>query len=703
MSMRTAVWISVFATACSANPPAGPIVDGEVPTTQGGDVTLQPQAPDTPWFHGQAGSGSPESDTQAPLHAPTEVRTARPWAGDRVDGGAMVANAAQTLLYVADTEEDSILIVNPTGFVVQRVPIGDEPTRVARVGEDLFVTLRGTGELVRLTARQGTVSEVDRVFLGAEPYDIAVSQEAERLYVTLSQQDTVIALDGPTLAEIGRWTVSGEPKWVTTSHDGGAERVWVGTARATRLREITVGTGALRTLPLGTIPRFQDPNCVNRTVAPRITGDLAIDAAGLLYVPVLFADTQLVEPPENLAHLQGFAGDTASPPPSGPAGVGVGCRDIPRGVAPGGYGVVSDGVHKPGRPGRLTPSIVQVDTTPSARPPRPLAFGANVEVGELHSYPGAVTVDGGDLLIPAPGSSVLVVARPGELVDGEDAGPLVPMQRRTLGTSAGPLQAVRFGPDLIAVWSFLERGVTLIDRARASGVLDPRAVVDRDAATRIDATPSSLSPDLQAGRRAFWSADDLRVSGLGSGVSCETCHADGRNDGLTWQFEDMVRQTPSLAGGVSDTAPFTWTGVVGTVKEEVELTSAHRMGGGGAVGVAEAIALYVDTLRAPIRPASNASAVARGQAIFRREDVGCVTCHEGTTFTDGQEWSVMGFTTPTNTPTLRGIGGSAPYLHDGSAPTVRAVLERARSGEMGNTADLTDAELSDLEAYLLSL
>ena len=99
----------------------------------------------------------------------------------------------------------------------------------------------------------------------------------------------------------------------------------------------------------------------------------------------------------------------------------------------------------------------------------------------------------------------------------------------------------------------------------------------------------------------------------------------------------------------------------------------------------------------------SATQVARGKALFQRGDVGCATCHSGTVYADGQNWAVMGFNTPTNTPSLRGIGGSAPFLHDGSAASLRDVLVRAKDGSMGNTGSLSDAELDDLEAYLKTL
>lgn len=57
-----------------------------------------------------------------------------------------------------------------------------------------------------------------------------------------------------------------------------------------------------------------------------------------------------------------------------------------------------------------------------------------------------------------------------------------------------------------------------------------------------------------------------------------------------------------------------------------------------------------------------------------------------------------------DTPTLHGLWASAPYLHDGSAPDLAAVLrERNATGRHGRTSSLSAADLQDLIAYLLSL
>jgi hypothetical protein len=57
-----------------------------------------------------------------------------------------------------------------------------------------------------------------------------------------------------------------------------------------------------------------------------------------------------------------------------------------------------------------------------------------------------------------------------------------------------------------------------------------------------------------------------------------------------------------------------------------------------------------------------------------------------------------------DTPSLRGLHASAPYLHDGSAPNLETVLIDANPDDLhGSTSDLDEANIADLLEYLLSL
>ncbi|MCO4771907.1 MAG: c-type cytochrome, partial [Deltaproteobacteria bacterium] len=214
-----------------------------------------------------------------------------------------------------------------------------------------------------------------------------------------------------------------------------------------------------------------------------------------------------------------------------------------------------------------------------------------------------------------------------------------------------------------------------------------------------------LSPELAEGRALFFSASNEMMALPGAGVSCATCHLDGRTDGLTWEFDEGSRQTPSLAGEVSLTAPVTWVDGVETVFDEVVITSQGRMGGEG-LGEADAlkVAAFVDSTPLPDTPnrGVTSDSIQRGQALFESEEIGCADCHSGVAYTDNENYDMYGLN-GVRTRGLLGIAASAPYLHDGSAPTLRAVLSTARTGEMGDTSSLSNADMDDLEAFLKSL
>jgi hypothetical protein len=57
-----------------------------------------------------------------------------------------------------------------------------------------------------------------------------------------------------------------------------------------------------------------------------------------------------------------------------------------------------------------------------------------------------------------------------------------------------------------------------------------------------------------------------------------------------------------------------------------------------------------------------------------------------------------------DTPTLKELWRSAPYLHDGSAATIRDVLTtRNPEGLHGDVSGLSEMEIDDLCEYILSL
>ena len=102
---------------------------------------------------------------------------------------------------------------------------------------------------------------------------------------------------------------------------------------------------------------------------------------------------------------------------------------------------------------------------------------------------------------------------------------------------------------------------------------------------------------------------------------------------------------------------------------------------------------------------------AEAHFVLRKDrKVGCAKCHPPGLLTDLQTYDVGTrgrFDQPTDrfdTPTLVEAWRTAPYLHDGSAATIREVLTTHNPrDEHGKTSHLTPQQFEDLAAYVLSL
>jgi cytochrome c peroxidase len=116
-----------------------------------------------------------------------------------------------------------------------------------------------------------------------------------------------------------------------------------------------------------------------------------------------------------------------------------------------------------------------------------------------------------------------------------------------------------------------------------------------------------------------------------------------------------------------------------------------------------ALGAWLDRVRAPRGVITDAAAVARGAELFDAAEVGCRSCHTGELYTNNKLANV-GTARTVKVPSLVGVGGRAPYMHDGCAATLHERFGACGGGDNhGHTSQLTPAELADLVAYLESL
>jgi MYXO-CTERM domain-containing protein len=267
----------------------------------------------------------------------------------------------------------------------------------------------------------------------------------------------------------------------------------------------------------------------------------------------------------------------------------------------------------------------------------------------------------------------------------------------------------------------------------------------------VTVTEEPLPPSVANGKRLFYRSAEPRHS-RDNYIACASCHPDGGMDGRTWdltQGGEGLRNTIDLRGrGGTGHGPVHWSANFDEI-QDFENAIVGDFGGTGLAGdgepprppldalpnagrstdlddLAAFVASLSDAPPSPYRtPAGELTEPARrGKALFESEELECTGCHVPPRFTDSvlttdpadyvlydvgtlRETSGgrLGGPLPgIDTPTLVGIWDTAPYLHDGSAATLREVLvDRNPDDRHGRTSALSEDELDDLAAYLLSI
>ncbi|TNE88162.1 MAG: c-type cytochrome [Deltaproteobacteria bacterium] len=596
----------------------------------------------------------------------------------------LVVSADREEVHVVNVEEGTISTVALGNNAVSKVDVGGEPTRIARHGDRVFATLRQEGSLAVLRDTGNGLELESTVPLGAEPYGV-VTHEDGRVFVALSMENEVVGLDAETLEIFGRWEVPNEPRWLAIS---AGDTVFVGCQKAGGIYQIDVSRDEVISLEPPLTKARNATREVNLTT--RVTGDPAVSPDGrFLLVPVLEVDN------ETSAIESAAAGNNAY---YAPVTAGVGRFN------PGAAVFGLDGN------GRVQRSLSVLHAVSAIQGP------SEFDPIVVRSFISSITVspDGKDFLMPMEGSRTVVSLTRGETDMGNTLSTTAFIDhdefrlrgftsppRATATTGNGPRSVVYVDADTKVVHNWLDRSVVPFQGEFSYGNTGEDG---GHIGSGVRVEESRLSPEVEAGRLAFHTARDSEMQASGSGVSCATCHFDSREDGLSWPLEGGARQTPTLVGTVSDTAPITWAGGVASVADEVQLTTVGRMGGGGASQLtADNVAAYVDWTRQP-EPSwkLDRDAVVRGEEIFNRPEVGCAECHPAPAYTDGQSHAVLGGTS-VDTPTLRGIASSGPYFHDGSRGTLEEVMSTAVTGSMGDASMLSEEQLADLTSFVKSL
>ncbi len=292
-------------------------------------------------------------------------------------------------------------------------------------------------------------------------------------------------------------------------------------------------------------------------------------------------------------------------------------------------------------------------------------------------------------------------------------------------------QGLALSPDgsRLYVQNFMDRTISVHDLTAlyATGTLAaPQVALYNTVAIE------KLPAQVLTGKQLFYDAKDTRLA-RDNYISCAACHNDGGQDGRIWDltgFGEGLRNTIELNGHAGQ-GPLHWSANFDEV-QDFEGQIRNLAGGTGLLSAADfaatsnplgtakagrsadldALAAYVNSLittnASPYRNSNGTLTTAgtAGKTVFQTAN--CAQCHSGTAFTNSAPNNLhnIGTIKPSSgnrlgavltgldTPTLRGLWSSAPYLHDGSASTLADAV-RAH-----NNVTLGESDLTQLVAYL---
>ncbi len=598
---------------------------------------------------------------------------------------AIAITADARLVLAVNPDSNSLSLISTAAQEkVAEIPVGIDPRTVTvdDAGSRAYVANRGSDSVSVLDlAARAVITEVT---VGYRPYGVIVSPAGDRLYVAEQGVDQVRILDTSSLATLAILPTYDRPSGLAISDDG-------------RILYVTyLLTGRISVISLSDyriyLPLILQWKSVNWYIGTLVNWESALVSP--IYqstTPLIYQSTSIqLWPDSNLVQSIVLSPDgrTAYVPHT---------RSNTTNRA-----LTFDTT--------VFPLVSLIDLTT-----RRHLVGQQFDLGTLDPpgvglpFDAAVTPDGEELWVLNAASNDITV---------------LDLTRRRL------VAHIEVGDNPRGVVLSPDGSTAYVNNTLAGAV----SVIDTAAYTVtsvITVTNIPLPPALLNGKRLFHTSNDPRLA-RAQWISCNTCHFEGEHDGRTWFFGFAgPRNTTSLLGMI-ETYPLRWSGEWDESADSEFANRKENFGGGlidgnmncslsppdcvnqppnqGRSYDLDCLASFIDSLPPPSSPGPPSEAALRGQAIFNRADVGCVTCHPTPLYTDLQKHDVGTVTADEkigpefDTPTLKGLWDSAPYFHDGSAATLRDTLTRPSSGsEHDVRGRLTEPEIADLIAFLLAL
>jgi YVTN family beta-propeller protein len=617
-----------------------------------------------------------------------------------VSSNSIVKSQSGDILYIANIDVNTISFVDAKkNKVMAEIPVGREPRQLALSpdGKTLYVTCMYDNKVDIVDVQEKKVT--GSVPVGIEPFGIITNGDGSRLYVTNYRSSTVSVIDPEEKKVVETIKVEDRPRGLAMTGDG--KKLYVVHYLSGHVSVINPEEGKVNKV-IALAPSPDQPDRKKSQGIPNTIEQFVIAPDGkTAWVPHLLTN---VDTP---VHFQ----ETVFP----------------------------------------AVSVIDLQKDEEIKEERKQLF-KEIDIRDVKnetiivSNPADVvfTLDGSKAFVLMSGSEDLVVF---DLARGGNATGLV---RRVPGNNPRGMVLSSDGNELY-VHNAMSHDLARIE----TGGNDPYAEAKAKEGTLKLIAKDRLSPLVRKGKTIFYSAnsDEFAAPITGNNwMSCASCHADGDINGLTLMTAKGQRNVPSNVLTMQ-TGLFMWDGsrddftdYLLTVQGEMGGLMAYDPGKPLPPKVEEmftALKAYLeqpDSFPVPKSPYRNPDGsltekAKQGKALFEGK-AGCIACHAGEMMTDsvkavdsngklttdntqflhnvgtanpfdkGTKGDARAhFTNPRpkdmfDTPTLRGVWATAPYLHDGSAKTIYDVLTK---GKMGNVNGLTKEELDALVEYVNSI
>ena len=583
---------------------------------------------------------------------------------------------------MVNPDSDTLTLIDTnTRAVLKEIAVGDDPRAVAIAGSTAYVTNHGSDSISLIDL--ATHNRITDIPVGDRPVGVAVSPGGRFLAISELGQDTVTILETNSLKHLISYPVADRPYGLSFTPDN----------RSLLITHLL--SGEITRIP----------------VSPYTS-----------YLPTISFGSIITPSPEE---MRGNEMTTGSFPDGLVTGIHTWTNIAP---APGVLVNFSGTrAYLPQTMGNGQGLNTQFDTTVF-----PLVSVIDLE-SILHLKSENISLPDIDRPVGLPWDAVLthnehqlwvVNAASNDVSVIDISNPIFPIRRANIKVSHNPRSIIlNLDGTTAYVHNTLAGTISVIDTESYS--------VEEEIIT----TSIPLPPLLLEGKRLFHTSSRPELA-QAAWISCNTCHIEGEHDGRTWfvQFLGEVppgeqsiikRNTTSLLGMV-ETYPLRWSAEWDESADSEFSIRFEQFGTGlitgemhptlgtpnqGRSSDLDSLAAFLDSLEVPARAQPLSPAAKRGKQVFESPQTNCIACHPPPLYTDLSHHDVgtgdthgEWFGPEFDTPTLRFLFDSAPYLHDGSSPTLRHVLTDANNqDDHGITSHLNDQQIDDLIAFLVAL